>query len=201
MSEQLYRSPFHRGLWRDAAQRLKDVRMLAICAMFIALHVALGAVFIPVGENLRIYFTFFISALGASVYGPILALLEGLLSDLIGCIVAPSGPFFPGYTLSAMLGSLIYALFFFHQRQSVLRIFLCKLLVNVLVNIVLGSLWSAMLMGKAYLYYMAKSIVKNLLLLPLETAVMTLIFHTMNPLLARMKLAPRQPPLFKKKTE
>lgn len=178
--------------WKTAAASFKNVRMLAVCAMFIALRIAIGAVFIPVGENLRVYFTYAVTALGASIYGPLMALAEGFISDILGYFIAPSGGFFPGYTLSAMLGSVTYALFFYRQRLSVLRIFLCRLTVNLLINVLIGSVWSAMLMGKAYYYYVAKSIVKNLLLLPVETAVMYVVFRTMTPLLERMKLVQPQ---------
>ena len=174
--------------WKAAAANFGSVRMLAVCAMFIALRVAIGAVFIPVGENLRVYFTYAVTALGASIYGPLMALAEGFVSDLLGYFIAPSGGFFPGYTLSAMLGSVTYALFFYRQRLSVLRIFLCRLTVNLVINVLIGSIWSAMLMGKGYYYYLTKSIVKNLLLLPAETAVMYVVFRTMTPLLERMKL-------------
>ena len=177
-----------RDYWKAAAGSFKSVRMLAVCAMFIALRIAIGAVFIPVGENLRVYFTYAVTALGASIYGPLMALAEGFISDILGYFIAPSGGFFPGYTLSAMLGSVTYALFFYRQRLSVLRIFLCRLVVNLVINVLIGSIWSAMLMGKGYYYYLTKSIVKNLLLLPAETAVMYVVFRTMTPLLERMKL-------------
>ena len=177
-----------RDYWKAAAGSFKSVRMLAVCAMFIALRIAIGAVFIPVGENLRVYFTYAVTALGASIYGPLMALAEGFISDILGYFIAPSGGFFPGYTLSAMLGSVTYALFFYRQRLSVLRIFLCRLVVNLVINVLIGYIWSAMLMGKGYYYYLTKSIVKNLLLLPAETAVMYVVFRTMTPLLERMKL-------------
>lgn len=194
-----------RAEWKTATENFGSVRMRAICAMFIALRCAVGAVFIPVGENLRVYFTYASAALGASIYGPFMALAEGCISDLLGYMLAPSGGFFPGYTLSAMLGSLIYALFLYRKQTTVLRLFLCRLTVNLLINVALGSVWSAVLMGKGYLYYVAKSIVKNLLLLPLETLVMAVVFRTMNPLLERMKLIPAQSghgiPLFGRKSE
>lgn len=185
-------SKSNRDYWKDAAKNFGSVRMLAVCAMFVALRCAVGAVFIPVDENLRIYFTYAVAALGASIYGPLMALAEGCISDLLGFLIAPSGGFFPGYTLSAMLGSVTYALFFYRQRMSVLRIFLCRLTVNLVVNVVIGSVWSAVLYGKGYYYYLAKSVVKNLLLLPVETLVMAVVFRTMNPLLERMKLIPAQ---------
>ena len=151
----------------------------------------MGSVFIPLGDSsLRIYFTFFIIALGASVYGPLMAVVAGCAADLLSFAIAPSGPFFPGYTLSSMLGGLIYGLFLYRRDLSVVRVFLCKLTINVLVNMLLGSLWNSMMMGKAFYYYLAKSVVKNLVLLPLETALMVLIFRLMNPLLIHLRLIP-----------
>ena len=178
--------------WRGAAAKFVSARMLAVCAMFIALRVAIGALFIPVGENLRIYFTYAVTALGASIYGPLMALAEGFVSDVLGYFIAPSGGFFPGYTLSAMLGSVTYALFFYQQKQSLARIFLCRMTVNIVVNILIGSVWSAVLYGKGYIYYVSKSIVKNIVLLPVEALVMYTVFRTMNPLLKRMKFISAQ---------
>ena len=177
-----------RNYWRGAAAQFGSVRMLAVCAMFVALRVAIGALFIPVGENLRIYFTYAVTALGASIYGPLMALAEGFVSDILGYFIAPSGGFFPGYTLSAMLGSVTYALFFYQQKQSFLRIFLCRMTVNILI----GSIWSAVLYGKGYIYYVSKSVIKNIALLPAETIVVYTVFRTMNPLLRRMKLIPAE---------
>ena len=181
-----------RAYWRGAAANFGSVRMLAVCAMFIAMRIAISALFIPVGENLRVYFTYAVTALGASIYGPLMALAEGFVSDILGYFIAPSGGFFPGYTLSAMLGSVTYALFFYQQKQSFLRIFLCRMTVNVVINILIGSVWSAVLYGKGYIYYVSKSVVKNLMLLPVEAVVMYTVFRTVNPLLRRMKFIPAE---------
>lgn len=187
----LSKSPLTRAYWAGAARQFSSVRTLAVCAMFVAMRVAVGSLFIPVSDNLRIYFSFFVTALGASIYGPLMALADGFVSDLLGIMLFPSGAFFPGYTLNSMLGSLIYALFFYRQNLSVTRVFLAKLTVNVLVNILLGSLWSAILSGKGFYYYAAKSVLKNLALLPVETLIMVLVFRAVNPLLGRLKLIPQ----------
>ena len=67
-----------------------------------------------------------------------------------------------------MLASLFYALFFYRRQLSVLRIFAAKFTVNLVVNVLLGALWSALLYGKGYLYTVTASILKNVVLLPLE---------------------------------
>ena len=175
------------------ARKLKQLRYLVLCALFTALNVVISTLFIPVGENLRIYFTFLPSALCGMICGPCLALCYGLVSDLVGFVAHPSGAFFPGYTLTAIVGALLYALFLHNTRITVLRVFLAKLSVNVLTNILMNSLWSSILMGKAFLYYLGKSVVKNLVMLPAEVAVLCLVIGLLLPFLIKQGLVPPQP--------
>ena len=81
MGEEMNKSIWSKDYWKGAAKRFSSVRMLAVCAMLLALRIAVGSVFIPLGDSsLRIYFTFFIIALGASVYGPLMAVGAGICS-------------------------------------------------------------------------------------------------------------------------
>ena len=174
----------------SSAAHLRDIRYLALMALFIAMRTALSSLYIPVGENLRILVTFIPAALEASIIGPVPALVSGALADIIGYMLFPSGAFFPGYTVSAMAGSFIYALFFYERNISVLRIALAKLIVNAFVNVGLGSLWSAIQFSKGYIYYMAKSVVKNSILLPIEIIILILMFNLLLPVMKKRKLVP-----------
>lgn len=188
----LFSHPFSLAYWRAAAGELKKPKILVLAALFIGLDIAIGAFFIPVpgAQNLRIYFTFLVKGLGGMIYGPVVGILSGFVGDLIGYMLFPSGPFFFGYTLTAMLSGLTYALFFYRVRVGLLRIIFCKLSVNLFINVCLGSVWSAMLYAKGYLYYLSSSIVKNLLLLPAEILLFVLFFGCMMPILIRAKLVP-----------
>lgn len=184
----LFSSPFCAEYWRCAAAELRDLRKLLVAALLLALEIVLGGFFIPVGPNLLIYFTFFVKALGAMIYGPIVAVLAALVGDNLGFLLHPNGPYFPGYTLSAVLSALLYALFFYRARVGPCRVVLAKLLVNLPVNVALGCVWSAMLYGKGYLYYFVNSIVKNVALLPLEALLLFAFFGGMAPILVRARL-------------
>ncbi|MBQ6001033.1 MAG: folate family ECF transporter S component [Clostridia bacterium] len=190
----LYRSPFHLNYWRDAKACMKDLRLLVLAALLVAGRVAITSFYIMVGENLKISFGFFLNALGSLIYGPFIGLLTGFATDILGFLLHPmGGAFFPGYTLTAMLGSFVYALFFFRARITVRRIVLCKLTVNLLVNVGLNCLWSAMLYSKGYFYYLAKSLTKNLLMLPIEILILLVFFRVMLPVVSGMGLTPPQP--------
>ena len=89
MLESAYPSPFSPAYWRRAAGELRSLRMLILAAVFVALEVVISSFFVPVGENLRIYFKFLVTALGASIYGPVLALCTGLVGDLVARFSSP----------------------------------------------------------------------------------------------------------------
>ena len=77
---------------------------------------------------------------------PVLGLLFAFAEDILSFFLTGGGgyPFFPGYTLTTMLGVLTYALFLYRAPLRVWRIFCAKLVTNV-QNVVLGALWIAIL--------------------------------------------------------
>ena len=102
--------------------------------------------------------------------GPVLGLLFGFAEDILSFFLTGGGgyPFFPGYTLTTMLGVLTYALFFYRAKVTISRVFLAKLLTNI-QNVVLGALWMAILTGKAWYVTAFASALKNLIMLPVQT--------------------------------
>ncbi len=190
----LYKTPFSPSYWKQAIADSKNIRMVTLAALLIALRLIIKNLSIPIAEGMTIYFGYLLNALGAMIYGPIMAILTGFVADILGFFLFPTGyAFFFGYTITAMAGSFIYALFFYRTRMSILRIILAKLSVNVFVNIGLGALWSSMMFGKGYLYYLLRSITKNLVMLPAEILLMYLFFQAVLPALQTLKLVPKQP--------
>lgn len=185
-------NPFSRTYWRTALRELRNLRMLTLAAIVVALRIVLSGLYIPLGDNLNIFFGYFVNGLGAAIYGPVVALLSGFATDVLGYFVHPTGPFFPGYVLSTMLGSFFYALFFYRARITALRVVLAKLSVNLLVNVGLGALWSAIQFSKGYYYYLVKSLTKNIGLLPVEALLLWLFLRAMAPICAKNGLLPKQ---------
>lgn len=184
--------------WRSAVSELRSLRRLTFAALVAAITIIIGGIFIPVSDNLRVYFTFLVTSVGCAVYGPMMGVLVGAVTDTLNFFLFPSGAYFPGYLLSEMLGGLIYALFLYRKRITILRLFLMKLIINVFVNIFLGSVWSAVLYSKGFYYYLTQSVIKNFLLLPFEVLAMAALFRLLLPMLSRLRaLVPHDP---KKKT-
>ena len=176
--------------WKSAVAEVHNLRRLIFAALICALCIAVSALYIPIGDNLRIKFTFFLNAVGCAVYGPVIGILTAIVSDTLGYILFPSGAYFPGYLLSAIAGNLVYALLLYRRKITVLRLFSAKLIVNYGVNVLMGSVWSAMLYGKGYFYYLFKSLIKNTLLLPIEVILMAMVFAVLIPPFAKVNMLP-----------
>ncbi len=191
-----YSSPFSPAYWRGALETFRSTRMLVLAAMFVAIEVIIGSFYIrvvPFGlGNVRVYFTFFVVALAAYIYGPILGSVAAVVADCIGAMLAGEG-FYPGYTLTAVLTALVFALFLFRARVTVFRLFVAKLIGNIFINIGLNALWDIVYYGKSgYLGMLALRLPKNLVLLPFEVLALVLFFQLMLPILPRFGLAPKQ---------
>ncbi|MEG2038080.1 MAG: folate family ECF transporter S component [Ruthenibacterium sp.] len=191
-AQSTFPSPLSKAYWRESLLSFRSVRNLVFAALMIAAANLLSAFYIPVGENLRVTFGFLARALCSLVCGPVLAMVYGCAEDLLGALLHPTGPFFFGYTLSTMLGVLVYALCFYRAKITVWRIFLAKFITNYGVNVLLGSLWSAMLYGKGYLYYFTTSLVKNTIYLPIQVLLLVLLFRLLLPVLQRQGYLPVQ---------
>ena len=187
-------SPRSAAYWRAALAELHNLRSLVFAALIVALSIVISAFYIPVADNLRIYFKFLVTAVGSAVYGPVMAGLVGAAADTLGFFIHPSGGYFPGYLLSEVLGNVIFALLLYRRRITVLWLFLARALIDFGVNVALGSLWSAMLYSKGYVFYAGTSLVKNSLLLVPEVLLLALLFSMLLPILTRQKAVPPQEP-------
>lgn len=187
----LYRTPFSRDYWRSAAGELRNIRSLTFAALMIAVCVALSYVpSVPIGDSgARVTWGFLARSVCGMVGGPVLALVFGFAEDTVSYLIHPSGTYFPGYALTTMLGTMIYALFLYRAKPTAIRIFLAKLFTNAL-NVLLGAYWSSILYGKGYLYYMTAGFYKNLLMLPVQAVLLWYLIRALLPHLSRSGLIP-----------
>ena len=187
-------SPLTPTYWADARAQLKNVRMLTLAGIITAASIVLESFPIYLlGTSLKIYFSFLVISLGCYVYGPAVGILVGFANDTLGFLISSFGePYFPGYLITSMLSGLIYGTLLYRQRITVLRLVVVRLVINYGSNVLLGSVWKAMLYGKGYYYYFTTGLVKNTTMLPIEVLLMVLMFQLALPALARSGLLPKE---------
>lgn len=191
-NQSLYRAPLSPSYWRSARASMGSLKILVFAALMVAVARALSLLpSIPIGET-RMSFGFLARALCALVGGPVMGLAYGFVEDILGFILDPSGDFFFGYTLSTMAGMLVYALCFYRAKITVWRIVLANILVNILVNAAMGSVWTMVMRGGGYWGWFTFSLAKNLVTIIPKSIVLYVLFQALLPILQRMELIPKQ---------
>lgn len=184
------------SLFKDSASEFKSLRSLTTSGVLIALGFALEVVAAR-SSTQQVKFSFLALALIAMLYGPAMSMIAGGILDTFSGIL--SGSVWPEFIVIRMIAGLIFGVFlykaktpysttrnigetfksFFSSRQGylfMLRLFLSKLLVNVICNIGLNTLvLQYRLGGKTYFARLATAIPKNLLILPIEILLMLII--------------------------
>ena len=123
---------------------------------------------IEVNDSLKISLSHLALAPTAMLFGPVTAALQGALSDILGFLLKPTGPYFPGFTLSALLGGVIYGMMFYKTECRLWQIVLARLLIIVLINICLNTVFLTMLYGPSRLATLPLRVMKNLIQLPID---------------------------------
>ena len=130
------------------------------------------------GTYAEIGFGFIGTAISGILFGPWYALIVSIANDLMTSLLH-GGNFFIGFILSAAIGGYIYGKLLWRQIISWKRIFAAVLLVTLIVNLTLNTLWLSLMTGEAWIAMMPFRLAKNLVSLPLNTFILGLIFK--NP--------------------
>ena len=176
-----------RGRFRASALDLKKPRVLAGTALLVALNLVLNQFTIPVSPYLEIGFDFLASAATGFLYGPVAAATSGVVTDLLGYLLRPNGPWFPGFTLSAILLGLLYGLAYYKKPVRVGRIVAVKLIVTVVFNLFLTPLWLSVMYGQAFVLLSGLRLVKNLIKVPVDVALIWLVLRSLERIKALQK--------------
>lgn len=186
----LFRTPFSKAYWMQAASEMKNPRMLVFAALTIALRVALKAVKIPIAASIDINTAFIVNAFGAMVYGPVVALMGAAISDTLGALLVPSGPYFFPFIFTEMAGSLIFALFLYRTEVSIPRLLLSRFCICFFVNILMTEpimiRYYELFMTSFYTPFQAVRIAKNMVLFPVEAAILAIVFRGLIPPFRKM---------------
>ena len=94
--------------YQASFQELKHVKTLTTAAMLMAVSVVLGYFTIEASPYLKIGFGGVVNQFVYYLFGPVAGAVYGGVLDLVKYVVKPTGAFFPGFTLNAMLGGVLY---------------------------------------------------------------------------------------------
>ena len=149
-------------------------------AMLAALALILNSVAsINIGPYVKIGFSGIPNQIADYLFGPITGCLFAGVLDTVKFFIRPDGPFFFGFTFNAMLAAFIYGCFYYKHKLTFRRVLIAKLVVVLIVNVLLNTLWLDMLYGKGFLAILPMRTVKNLIMWPIDS----FIFFTITRLI------------------
>lgn len=159
-----------------------DTKMLVTAGLLIALQIILSRFLSINAWNLKIGFSFTAVFVAAYLYGPVYSAVVAAIADLLGASLFPSGAFFPGFTLTAILTGIVFGVFL-HKQQTPVRIVAAVLIDQLILGLLLNSYWISVLYGSPYVPLLATRAVQCLIMIP----VMYFTISALSKLLARSK--------------
>ncbi|MDR0885275.1 MAG: folate family ECF transporter S component [Clostridiales Family XIII bacterium] len=165
---------------------LNQVSRITVVAFLIALEVVLTRMLSINTPLIRISLGFLPIALIAIMYGPIWSAIAYAIGDIIGAMLWPTGPFFPGFTLSAILTGLTFGLFLYRKPITWKQSLLPAILISVVINMLLNNVWLYMIMGNAVFGILPMRIVKEAVMIVVMTITIPLVWKVLGSHVTRI---------------
>lgn len=202
-NETMFNNCFHSKYWKLSTKPMVKVKDITTLAMLFALMMVCKLIQIPSGfGNLGLGLTYLFFAISAMIYGPIYGFVIGVFSDVIGFLLFPSEGFFHlGYTLQAALTGFIYGICLYRTKINFTKVFVCRLLVNILINVVFGSFLYLLVFypdqtdryKELYSsYVLLMSLPKNTVYLLPQSLLLYYVIRVTLPILNRFKLVDKE---------
>ena len=157
------------SIWKESLKSLKTVHGISLCAILIAISCVLCFFKWGVTQNVNITFFFLPISIAALLLGPLPAAIVGGVSDILGAIITPTGPFFPGFTINQIITGLVFGLFFFNSKPKLWKIIAARLILMLIIDLVLTPLWLHFLYGMPLVWaFWVERFIKCAIVCPVE---------------------------------
>lgn len=161
-------------------------RLFPFMGLFTAVTILLTYVFSIQTTFLRLSFGFLPIALFSVLFGPIPAGIMAAAADLIGTAFLGLGVFFPGFLLTDFLYGIIFGCFLYRKPITVKRAFIPFILIALVLNLGLNTLWLTLFYGKAWEVFFYGRLLKNILWVPFQVLIFCAVCRAALPAARRI---------------
>lgn len=126
-----------------------SIKTVVALGILIAMEIALSRFMSFSTFNMKIGFAFIPVAFAGQQYGKYAGAVVGGVADVIGAVLFPIGPYFPGFTLTSALVGFCFGLLL-HKKLSVVNIVISVLITQIFGSLLLNTLWISILYGSPY---------------------------------------------------
>lgn len=150
--------------------KVSSIRVIVLAGLFTAIAVVLGGFKIPITNLVEIRFQSIPVKLAGALLGPYLGGIVGALTDILAYLVKPTGPFFPGFTLSSLATGVIFAFFLHGKKFALPRVIAAEAVITGAIGLCLNSFWLSLLYKTPFLVSVISRAPKELIMLPINIA-------------------------------
>ena len=186
-NETVFKTPFHKQYWVQAAKEFKSVKKMVIMALLLGLTLVSKLIVLPSGfGTLGFRFGLIFLSVAAMIGGPFWALIVGALSDILGFFLfeSGSGAFNPIFTASAMLTCFIYALCFYRTNISFTKALIARLFVNFICNFLIEGFGQIIVYNYKFSWLYLTSLPKQIAYLIPQSIIIFVVLIVVAPIAA-----------------
>ena len=170
-----------------SAVEFRNLHTVVLCGLMGALSVILGMfASIHLGP-FSITYAWIPNRIVDFMFGPVVGAAYGGIMDIIKFIIKPNGSFNLAYTAMAILAGLVFGAILYKKQVSFMRIVFAQALVKVFINAGMGTYLMAFERGQAFMTLMPVRLVKNLIMIPLDSILLFVILTSIMKVLPRLK--------------
>lgn len=156
-------------------------KIIALLGVLTAMGVVLGR-FVPLVNILtsKYEFSFVAVMLAAYLTGPVGGAVVGGLIDLIGALLMPTGAYFPGFTLTAVLTGLVFGLLLY-KNCTVPKIIIAVLSTQTVCSLLINTLFiSVFFSPKGFTALLAARAVQAVIMSAIQIVFAIVLFRKVN---------------------
>lgn len=186
-NETVFKHPFHKRYWVEAAKEFKSVKKMVIMALLLGLTLVSKLIVLPSGfGTLGFRFGLIFLSVACMIGGPYFALIIGTLSDILGFFLfeSGSGAFNPIFTLSAMLTCFIYALCFYRTNISFTKALIARIFVNFICNFIIEGFGQIIVYKYKFSWLYLTSLPKQIAYLIPQSIIVFVVLIVVAPIAA-----------------
>ena len=170
-----------------SAREFKSLHTVILCGLMGALGIILKMfASIPFGP-FTITYAWIPNRIVDFILGPAVGAVYGGVMDIVKFMLKPTGTFNLGYTAVAVLAGLVFGTILYKKPVSFMRIVFAQSLVKIFINAGLSTYLMAFERGEAFMALMPVRLVKNLIMIPLDSILLFVVLTALMKVLPRLK--------------
>ena len=172
---------------RKSAGEFKKLQTVVFCGLMGALSIILGLFASIHFGPFSITYAWIPNRIIDFMFGPVVGALYGGVMDVIKFMLKPNGSFNLAYTAMAVLAGLIFGVVLYNKQISFMRIVFAQTLVKIVINVGMGTYLMAFERGQAFMALMPVRLIKNLIMIPLDSILLFIVLSALTKILPRLK--------------